>query len=53
MTVAAGSIDCRFSDCRNIYIIIYMRTKFLGLMLLCGGMAFAQTADPVIMKING
>ena len=22
-------------------------------MLLCGGMAFAQTADPVIMKING
>ena len=30
--------------------------KFLNLlaaMLLCGGMAYAQQDDPVVMKING
>lgn len=30
-----------------------MKSQLLGFMLLCGGMAFAQSADPVIMKING
>lgn len=30
-----------------------MKSQLLGLMLLCGSMAFAQSADPVIMKING
>lgn len=30
-----------------------MKSQLLGLMMLCGSMAFAQSADPVIMKING
>ena len=30
-----------------------MKSQLLGFMLLCCGMAFAQSADPVIMKING
>lgn len=30
-----------------------MKSQLLGLMLLCGSMAYAQSADPVIMKING